>query len=82
MTQINLSAAHLAAQTQAAQRAAPRPMTVGDFAELATKALSPKATTTFAVQPSAAAPAEPARTSVSTEPQRAQRPGTLLDIRV
>lgn len=82
MTQINLSAAHLAAQMQSTQRTAPRPVTLGDFAELATKALSPKPPTTLPVQPAAVAPAEPPRANASAEPQRPQRPGTLLDIRV
>jgi hypothetical protein len=79
MTQINPTAAHIAAQSQATR--APRPMTLGDFAELATKALAPKPTT-LPVQPVPVPSAETPRTNASTEPQRPPRPGTLLDIRV
>lgn len=79
MTQINLQTAQLAAQTA---RTSPRPMTVGDFAELATKMLSPKPTTTAPVTPQAVAPVEAPRATQSHEPQRPPRPGSKLDIRV
>jgi hypothetical protein len=81
MAQINLTAAHIAAQTQP-PRSAPRPMTVGDFAELATKMLSPKPMTTMPVQPAAVAPVEAPAAPASQEPQRPPRPGSRLDIRV